>query len=143
MLNSAPPPVDFRRIRVAFMTASRFLVSLFAAWLVAGMASAASPTLDRIKASGTVTFGYRDGAAPFSAEPRNRQEARSFGRAVRKSRGCRRPCAQPPKPEDCLAAGRWRVANFRRRGSQDRCRMRNDHDHAVTHGARRLQRSHL
>src|SRR4029453_7881808 len=70
MLNSAPPPVDFRRIRVAFMTASRFLVSLFAAWLVAGMASAASPTLDRIKASGTVTFGYRHGAAPFSAKQR-------------------------------------------------------------------------
>ena len=36
-------------------------------------ASAASPTLDRIKASGTVTFGYRDGAAPFSARQRNGQ----------------------------------------------------------------------
>ena len=72
MLNSAPPPpVDFRRTRVAFMTASRFLVSLVAAWLLAGAASAASPTLDRIKASGTVTFGYRDGAAPFSAKQRN------------------------------------------------------------------------
>ncbi|MEO8752730.1 MAG: amino acid ABC transporter substrate-binding protein [Casimicrobiaceae bacterium] len=53
------------------MTVSRFLVSLVAAWLVAGMAAAASPTLDRIKASGTVTFGYRDGAAPFSAKQRN------------------------------------------------------------------------
>src|SRR6185436_9235140 len=74
MLNSAPPPpVDFRRTRVAFMTASRFLVSLVAAWLLAGAASAASPTLDRIKASGTVTFGYRDGAAPFSAKQRNGQ----------------------------------------------------------------------
>ena len=53
------------------MTASRFLVSLVAAWLVAGMAAATSPTLERIKASGTVTFGYRDGAAPFSAKQRN------------------------------------------------------------------------
>ena len=35
------------------------------------MAAAASPTLDRIKASGTITFGYRDGAAPFSAKQRN------------------------------------------------------------------------
>lgn len=53
------------------MTASRFLIFLVAAWLVAGIAAAASPTLDRIKASGTVTFGYRDGAAPFSAKQRN------------------------------------------------------------------------
>src|SRR5216117_1962672 len=53
------------------MTASRFLAYLVAAWLVAGIATAASPTLDRIKASGNVTFGYRDGAAPFSAKQRN------------------------------------------------------------------------
>lgn len=53
------------------MTPSRILIFLVAAWLVAGMASAASPTLDRIKASGNVTFGYRDGAAPFSAKQRN------------------------------------------------------------------------
>ena len=60
-----------RCIPIAFMTVSRFLVSLVAAWLVAGMAAAASPTLERIKASGTVTFGYREGAAPFSAKQRN------------------------------------------------------------------------
>ena len=53
------------------MTASRFLVSLVAAWLVAATANAASPTLERIKASSTITFGYRDGAAPFSAKQRN------------------------------------------------------------------------
>jgi ABC-type amino acid transport substrate-binding protein len=41
--------------------------------LVAGPAAAASPTLDRIKASGTITFGYRDNAAPFSARQRNGQ----------------------------------------------------------------------
>ena len=41
--------------------------------LLAGPAHASSPTLDRIKASGTITFGYRDGAAPFSAKQRNGQ----------------------------------------------------------------------
>ncbi len=39
----------------------------------AGAALAASPTLDRIKSSGTITFGYRDGSAPFSAKQRNGQ----------------------------------------------------------------------
>ena len=39
--------------------------------LAAGDAGAASPTLDRIKATGTITLGYRDGAAPFSARQRN------------------------------------------------------------------------
>ena len=38
---------------------------------MAGVAAAASPTLDRIKATGTVTFAYRDGAAPFSFKARN------------------------------------------------------------------------
>ncbi len=38
---------------------------------LAGAAAAASPTLDRIKATGTVTFAYRDGAAPFSFKARN------------------------------------------------------------------------
>jgi len=48
-------------------------VLLAAAWLVAGDCFAASPTLDRIKSSGTITLGYRDGAAPFSARQRNGQ----------------------------------------------------------------------
>ena len=39
--------------------------------LAAGDACAASPTLDRIKSTGTITLGYRDGAAPFSARQRN------------------------------------------------------------------------
>jgi len=47
-----------------------FLVAVVLAAL-AGPAAAASPTLDRIKATGTITFGYRDGAAPFSAKQRN------------------------------------------------------------------------
>ncbi|MEO8344554.1 MAG: amino acid ABC transporter substrate-binding protein [Betaproteobacteria bacterium] len=38
---------------------------------VAGLGQAASPTLDRIKATGTVTFAYRDGAAPFSFKARS------------------------------------------------------------------------
>jgi ABC-type amino acid transport substrate-binding protein len=38
---------------------------------LAGGAAAASPTLDRIKATGTVTFAYRDGAAPFSFKARS------------------------------------------------------------------------
>lgn len=51
------------------MPRSLFLAVAFAA--VAGQALAASPTLDRIKATGTITFGYRDAAAPFSAKQRN------------------------------------------------------------------------
>src|SRR5664279_2971851 len=47
--------------------------ALVAAVVFAGAATAASPTLDRIKASGTITFGYRDGAAPFSIKQRNGQ----------------------------------------------------------------------
>ena len=55
------------------MPASRFVPVLLAGALLAGAACAASPTLDRIKASGTVTFGYREAAAPFSARQRNGQ----------------------------------------------------------------------
>jgi ABC-type amino acid transport substrate-binding protein len=51
------------------MIRSRLVTALVSAWLVAGVA-AASPTLDRIKASGTITFGYREGAVPFSAKTR-------------------------------------------------------------------------
>ncbi|MET0207441.1 MAG: amino acid ABC transporter substrate-binding protein [Burkholderiaceae bacterium] len=50
----------------------RRCLSAFIALLVAaGTASAASPVFDRIKQTGTITFGYRDGAAPFSARQRN------------------------------------------------------------------------
>jgi ABC-type amino acid transport substrate-binding protein len=55
------------------MTFSRRLPFVIAACLFAGAASAASPTLDRIKASGTVIFGYRAAAAPFSVRQRNGQ----------------------------------------------------------------------
>lgn len=47
-----------------------FLVAVVLA-AVAGQAAATSPTLDRIKATGTITFGYRTDAAPFSARQRN------------------------------------------------------------------------
>jgi len=53
------------------MAAFRVLSAVIVASLLAGAAAAASPTLERIKASGTVTFGYRDAAAPFSAKQRN------------------------------------------------------------------------
>jgi glutamate/aspartate transport system substrate-binding protein len=49
----------------------RGLLCVVAASAFAGAAAAASPTLDRIKASGTITFAYREGAAPFSFKARN------------------------------------------------------------------------
>jgi ABC-type amino acid transport substrate-binding protein len=52
------------------MKRSCLVLVLVAACLAAGNAAFASPTLDRIKASGTITLGYRDGAAPFSAKTR-------------------------------------------------------------------------
>jgi glutamate/aspartate transport system substrate-binding protein len=57
------------------MPARTSIVLLLLGVLIAacGESAAASPTLDRIKASGTITFGYRDGAAPFSARQRNGQ----------------------------------------------------------------------
>jgi ABC-type amino acid transport substrate-binding protein len=53
------------------MAAFRALSVVIAASCLAGAAAAASPTLDRIKANGFVTFGYRDAAAPFSVRQRN------------------------------------------------------------------------
>jgi ABC-type amino acid transport substrate-binding protein len=41
------------------------------ATLVAGSADAQSPTLNRIKATGTITFGYRADAVPFSYQDRD------------------------------------------------------------------------
>ena len=53
------------------MAALRALSVVVVASLLASAAAAASPTLDRIKANGYVTFGYREAAAPFSVKPRN------------------------------------------------------------------------
>jgi len=53
------------------MAAFRALSVVIVALSLAGTAAAASPTLDRIKANGFVTFGYRDAAPPFSVKPRN------------------------------------------------------------------------
>jgi ABC-type amino acid transport substrate-binding protein len=55
------------------MALSRSVFALIAVCALASSAAAASLTLDRIKQSGAVTFGYRDGAAPFSAKQRNGQ----------------------------------------------------------------------
>ncbi|MFO1414488.1 MAG: amino acid ABC transporter substrate-binding protein [Burkholderiales bacterium] len=52
---------------------SRPLVVLAFACLAAGAAGAASPTLDRIKATGTITLAYDENAAPFSLRQRNGQ----------------------------------------------------------------------
>ena len=52
---------------------SRPLVALAVACLVAAPAAAASPTLDRIRASGIITFAYRDLSPPFSVKQRNGQ----------------------------------------------------------------------
>src|SRR5450432_3557453 len=49
----------------------RHIACALAAFGISGFVAAASPTLDRIKASGTITFAYRDGAAPFSFKARN------------------------------------------------------------------------
>jgi ABC-type amino acid transport substrate-binding protein len=51
----------------------RFLVLLaaVAAAVPAGAASAASPTLDRIRDKGAITFAYRENAAPFSSRDRD------------------------------------------------------------------------
>ncbi len=70
-----PPCYTARRpfASTSDMAASRFVPVLIAASLLAGVAGAASPALDRIKASGTVTFGYREAAAPFSVRQRNGQ----------------------------------------------------------------------
>ena len=39
--------------------------------LLPGSADAQSPTLNRIKATGTITFGYRNNAVPFSYQDRD------------------------------------------------------------------------
>ncbi len=49
----------------------RPLLCAIAVLCLAGLANATSPTLDRIKATGSVTFAYRDGASPFSFKSRN------------------------------------------------------------------------
>jgi polar amino acid transport system substrate-binding protein/glutamate/aspartate transport system substrate-binding protein len=51
----------------------RILLCAVVASGIAGVTAAASPTLDRIKATGIVTFAYRDGASPFSFKGRNRR----------------------------------------------------------------------
>jgi len=54
-------------------SAVRLFLCAIAASGCFSVAEAASPTLDRIKATGTVTFAYRSGAAPFSFKARSGQ----------------------------------------------------------------------
>jgi len=53
----------------AFLTAALLASGIVCAGLPPG-AAAASPTLDRIKETGAITFGYRDNAVPFSYKDR-------------------------------------------------------------------------
>src|SRR6478752_1232723 len=69
MLNS--PAI--RPHRYVMLARTQLALFLIVTWLAAGDCIAASATLDRIKSSGTITLGYRDGAAPFSARQRNGQ----------------------------------------------------------------------
>jgi len=69
MLNS--PAI--RPHRFVMLARTQLALLFVVASLAAGGSIAASPTLDRIKSSGAITLGYRDGAAPFSARQRNGQ----------------------------------------------------------------------
>lgn len=71
MLNSAAIRRHELRLELTVIRLQlrRLLVPLLLA--VAASAFAASPTLDRIKATGKVTFGYREAAAPFSVKQRD------------------------------------------------------------------------
>jgi len=54
----------------ALFSAAVLALGLAGAGLSSGAAAAASPTLDRIKETGVITFGYRDNAVPFSYKDR-------------------------------------------------------------------------
>jgi polar amino acid transport system substrate-binding protein/glutamate/aspartate transport system substrate-binding protein len=59
-----------RRFPLTLLAAAQIAFASSAS-LVAGGADAQSPTLNRIKATGTITFGYRDNAVPFSYQDRD------------------------------------------------------------------------
>jgi ABC-type amino acid transport substrate-binding protein len=54
----------------ALFPAALFALGLVGASLAPGAAVAAAPTLDKIKSTGVITFGYRDNAVPFSYKDR-------------------------------------------------------------------------
>ena len=56
--------------RSALFSAAFLALGIAGAGLAPGIAAAASPTLDRIKETGVIKFGYRDNAVPFSYKDR-------------------------------------------------------------------------
>lgn len=68
-LRSGSPALSRPGLIVIKQSLRRLLVPLLLT--VAAGAFAASPTLDRIKATGKVTFGYREAAPPFSVKQRD------------------------------------------------------------------------
>jgi ABC-type amino acid transport substrate-binding protein len=56
--------------RSALFSAAFLALGIAGAGLAPGVAAAASPTLDRIKETGIIKFGYRDNAVPFSYKDR-------------------------------------------------------------------------
>ncbi len=140
VLNSAAPATTgFPSPMAAFRALSAFVV----ASLLAGAAAAASPTLDRIKANGFVTFGYRDAAAPFSVRQRNGAPRGYSVELCEKVAGAIGKAVGLPGLKVVWRAGRQRNAHLGRREPQDRRRVRDDDDHAVAHGTRRLQPADL
>ena len=59
-----------RLFSLSLLAVAQIAFALSAA-LVSGGADAQSPTLNRIKATGTITFGYRNNAVPFSYRDRD------------------------------------------------------------------------
>ena len=59
-----------RLFSLSLLAVAQIAFALSAA-LVSGGAAAQSPTLNRIKATGTITFGYRNNAVPFSYQDRD------------------------------------------------------------------------
>ena len=56
--------------RSVLFSAAVLALGLTGAGLTSAVPAAASPTLDRIKETGTIAFGYRDNAVPFSYKDR-------------------------------------------------------------------------
>ena len=106
-------------------------------------AAAPSPTLDRIKETGAITFGYRDDAAPFSFKDRDgRVRGYSVELCVRVAAAIQKELGLPRDrvlwtPLD--AADRLDAVASR----QGRHRVRHDDDHAHADEDRRFQPADL
>ena len=137
------PPARDSRMLVRSCTVRASLLHSSSRGSSPAMAPAASPTLDRIKASGTITFGYRDGAAPFSASSATARCAATRSSCARRSR--RPSVARSASPNLKVAwkpvDGETRIADVVARKIDAECGTHDDH--AVAHGARRFHRADL